>query len=146
MTDLSNITFTSGNYEDNILKIESLCESWHEDRKYVKTFKVNYNPDRTYFNLLNRTGNLVTVCIFDNDLLVGSYIGYRSKCMQDKDITLVHVLLWCIRKEYRSGVILLNLIKYLDRYMQNNNIDQYSLCLDDLPEYDKLERYLVGGC
>lgn len=144
MIDLSNITFTTGNYEDNILKIEALCEAWHEDRKYVKEFKVNYNPDRTYFNLLNRSGNLVTVCIFDGDLLVGTYMGYRSKCMQDKDLTLVHCLMWCIRKEYRSGMIIVNLFKYLDKYMKTNNIHQYSLCLDDLPEYTKLESYLTG--
>lgn len=145
MIDLNNITFTVGNYEENILKIEALCESWHEDRKYVKEFGIKYNPDRAYFNVLNRSGNLVVVCIFDNDLLVGTYLGFSGRCMQDKDITMVHPLLWCIRKEYRTGELLVKFLSFLDRLMEKNGIMQYSLCLDATSEYERLGEYLVSS-
>lgn len=139
---LNNISFTVGNYQENILAIESLCKTWHKERKYVKTFEVQYNPDREYFNLCNRSGNLITVCIFDGDVLVGAYLGYKDTSMQDKSITLAHCLMWCIAKEYRCSELLVKFLKYLEDTMLMNNIMQYSLSVDADTNI-KLEKYLV---
>lgn len=139
---LNNIRFTLGNYKENILSIESLCKQWHKERKYVQAFKVEYNPDREYFNLLNRSGDLITVCIFDGVSLVGAYLGYRCNCMQDKDIVMSHCLMWCIAKEYRCSELLVKFLKYLEDVMLVNNIMQYSLSVDADTNI-KLEKYLV---
>ena len=145
MQDLDKyITFTSGNYKDNILKIEALCESWHEERKYVKEFKIKYNPDREYFNLLYRTGNLITICIFHNGSIVGAYLGYKSNCMQDKNLSIAQALLWCIKKEYRSSSLLIAFLKYIDETLIELGVDTYSLCLDDSKEHSRLDSYLVS--
>jgi len=141
---MNTITFKTNLYKELILSVEELCRTWHEERKYVKTFGISFNPDREYFNLLYRSGNLVDVYILDGDKLVGCYLGCKSKSMHDTNIKQCQVMLWCIAKEYRSSDLLIKFLAFIDAEMKRHTVDLYSLCLDDSPEYEKTGKYLCS--
>lgn len=131
-----------GNYKENILKIESLCQTWYEETKYAKTFETSFNPNRDYFNLLHGTGNLITLCLFLGDVLVATYVGVKCTSMQDKAIRMCQPLVWCIHKDYRGVGYLSYFMTTIEKTLVEKGVHIYSLCLDKNKEYKSVGKYL----
>lgn len=93
-----------------------------------------YPENRIFFKQLPHFRLLV----MDNDKLVGQAgLDYRVMNLNGELIRVLGVIDLCVKEEYRSQGIASQLLKYLDDFSQNNNIDFILLFADDPSVYKR---------
>ncbi len=113
------------NFESFAQEVIDICGEWWKDTIFHTKLNMEYVPDISQFKVVSEYGNLVAICLRDNELnnkLVGLYLGVIHKHLFNKDIVQLSEVVWCVTKTHRKAGLAALLLKRVQEYISMSDV------------------------
>jgi len=140
---IEKLEFGKTTFNNDLADVVALCGSWWKDSLFHKLYKIKYNVDISFFEVINSVQGLIyTIGRNDKGECIACYVGFKAPYMFNKDVICANEVVWCVDKEHRNIRNLKGLLDAVDQLMLDEKVDLWNLNVSNEPKYDRLGNFL----